>query len=263
MRLFQKYSGSGNDFILMDFRDGAKAPSPKSIRAMCARRTGIGADGLILLKKEMNLDFKMVYFNSDGYEADMCGNGGRCIALFAYKNGICRKKHMVFRSRRAVHNVFIKDSGIVKLQLMEPHSFRSEIIVKSGKEKFKGEFINTGVPHFVIPVQEIENVDVEFHGKNIRNSSEFSPSGANVNFIMKKNGKVYIRTYERGVEGETLACGTGSVASAITAARIYGIKAPVKMLTRSGELLTVDFDKELKEVYLEGKVTPVYKGEMF
>jgi len=232
MRLFQKYSGSGNDFIMMDFRDGAKAPTPKAIREMCTRRKGIGADGLILLRKDMNFDFKMVYFNSDGYEADMCGNGGRCIALFAYKNGICRKKHMVFRSRKSIHNVFIKDSGIVKLQLMEPHSFRNGVTVKSGKEHFKGDFLNTGVPHFVIPVSNIENIDVEFHGKNIRNSPEFAPQGTNVNFIMKNRGKVYIRTYERGVESETLACGTGSVASAIIAAEIYGLKTPEKMYTR-------------------------------
>lgn len=262
MKEFYKYSGSGNDFIIMDFRDGAKAPSPKAIMSMCARRTGIGADGLILLKRAEKCDFRMVYYNSDGYEADMCGNGGRCIALFAYKTGICRKKEMVFCSRKGVHKAYIMDGGVVKLQLSRPHSYRKGIEVKSGKEVFRGDFLNTGVPHFVIPVADVEGIDVDFHGRNIRRNMIFAPEGTNVNFIMKKGGKVLIRTYERGVEAETLACGTGATASAIVSSCIFKMKSPVRMSTRSGEMLLVYFDSKHEEVFLEGKVTPVYRGDI-
>ncbi len=257
---FAKYSGSGNDFIIIDNRDSAVKLSRSQISAMCARRTGIGADGLLLLNKCRAYDFEMKYYNSDGGEADMCGNGGRSIALFAYNEGIVKKKNMVFKSRKGVHKASIKGKDIVKLQIETPHSSK-HLSIEALSEKLEGHFINTGVPHFVVFSRDIERIDVKELGRAVRNNKVFAPEGTNANFITIKDGIVHIRTYERGVEDETLACGTGSVAAGITAAMEAGLESPVKIKARSGELLTIYFDKDFQDVYLEGKVTPVYKGE--
>lgn len=257
---FAKYSGSGNDFIIIDNRDSSIKLSRKQIETLCSRRTGIGADGLLLVNKSSKYDFVMRYFNSDGGEADMCGNGGRSIALFAYNEGIVKKKHIVFKSRNAVHNAYIKPGNVVKLQLEKPYASKHmSISIREGNEE--GHYINTGVPHFVVMSRNVDNINVKETGREIRQHKAFAPEGTNADFISIKNGIVHMRTYERGVEDETLACGTGAVAAGITGAMDADLRSPVKVKTRSGEMLTIHFDSNFEEVYLEGRVTPVYKGE--
>ncbi|MFO8062071.1 MAG: diaminopimelate epimerase [bacterium] len=262
---FHKISGSGNDFIIIDNTDNSISLSQAQIEKLCSRRTGIGADGLILVNPSDKHDFAMQYFNNDGGEADMCGNGGRSIALYAYMTGIIESKEMIFSSRKGVHRAFIKGSNTVKLQLSDPHSmeFDKEIILDN--EKIRGDYLNTGVPHFVILTRDLESIDVKGLGRQVRMHPDFAPEGANVDFVQaEKPARIFMRTYERGVENETLACGTGAVASALSAARFLGIDPPVEIITRSGEILTVDFqfDEHYSEVYLEGRVTPVYRGQV-
>ncbi|MGE3062282.1 MAG: diaminopimelate epimerase [bacterium] len=258
---FYKISGSGNDFIMVDNRGGLKRPPRMYIEMICRRGTGVGADGLILLEEsKKNLDFKMVYFNSDGREADMCGNGGRSIVLFAKLIGAVKKNTVTFESRKAFHKAVIKKNNVVKLQLQRPHSLKKNMKVRTKKGIIEGSFINTGVPHFVVFVKDIENTDVFNLGRELRHSDEFSPEGANIDFVSKKGDLLYIRTYERGVENETLACGTGSVASALIYGMLFGRKESVKLKTRSKEILKVYYDNNYSNVFLEGKVTPVFKG---
>lgn len=262
---FHKISGSGNDFIIIDNTDNTISLSKSRIEKLCRRRTGIGADGLILVNPSDKYDFAMQYFNDDGMEADMCGNGGRSIALYAYNRGIVDTKEMVFSSKKGVHRAFIKGSNTVKLQLSDPHSMEFDREILIDNEKIRGDYLNTGVPHFVILTEDIDNIDVNGLGRSVRMHPAFAPEGANVDFVQAAGpGRVFMRTYERGVENETLACGTGAVASALSASRFLGIDPPVEIITHSGETLTVDFkyDDTYSAVYLEGRVTPVYRGEI-
>lgn len=259
---FMKVSGSGNDFIIIDNRDGLKRPSPSNIKKICKEKTGIGADGLILLEKgEKGCDFRMVYFNNDGKEAEMCGNGGRSVVLFAYLMKIVKKRDVILCSKKGKHRAQIKDGNVVKLQLSTPHSLKENLKIKTDGRTFIGSFINTGVPHFVIELDDIESIDVKNIGRKIRFLKVFGKDGTNVNFVKRiKKGVIKIRTYERGVEDETLSCGTGSVASAVIISKKYSIPSPLKVVARSGEILKVYFDENYSEVFLEGKVTPVFLG---
>ncbi len=259
---FYKISGSGNDFIIIDNRDSSIELSSIKIQKICERKTGIGADGLIFLNNSTEYDFRMQYFNNDGFEADMCGNGGRCIVLFAKINGIINGDETIFSSRNGVHKAYIKYDNIIKLQIEKPHSFKRNITIKVKEQDFTGDFMNTGVPHFVITLNDIENIDVINIGREIRNNSIFGKQGTNVDFISKNGELIFIRTYERGVENETLACGTGSVAAAISASQNMNIKSPIKIKTASEEILNIEFDENFDEVYLEGKVSPIYKGQL-
>ena len=259
---FHKISGSGNDFIISDNRDSSIELSQEQIVKLCRRHTGIGADGLILLNRSEYYDFAMQYFNDDGNEAEMCGNGGRSIVLFAYINNIIDCRETVFSTKDDVHHAEIKNPNIVKLQLAQPRSIEKNKEIEISKGIIKGDFLNTGVPHFVTVLNEIETEDIDSLGREIRNSKAFAPAGTNVDFIKKQDGYIRIRTYERGVEGETLACGTGSVASALSASWNMGVDSPVLMKTQGGEILTVYFDSKSERVYLEGRVTPVYKAEL-
>lgn len=260
---FTKISGSGNDFIMVDNRGGFRRPPRKYIEKICARGTGVGADGLILLEKSAKgCDFKMVYFNSDGREADMCGNGGRSAVLFAKLIGAVKKSKVLFESRKAIHSGEIKKNDTVKIELQKPHSLMANVSLDTSEGKVTGTFINTGVPHFVVMTNDIENANVFSLGREMRNHKKFYPKGTNVDFIEMKKNLLYIRTYERGVENETLACGTGAVASAIAFHILSEKKSPIKLLTRSKEILTVDFDGSLCRVYLEGRVTVVYRGAL-
>lgn len=261
IRYFMKVSGSGNDFIIVDNRDGLLRPSPEYIRRLCSPKTGIGADGLILLEKSIKgFNFKMKYYNNDGYEANMCGNGGRSVVLFSHLMGITKNKKIIFESKKGLHEAKIKNKNVVKLQLSKPHSFKENITVETSYGKFNGYFVDTGVPHFIIETKNLDRIDVKTIGREIRFSKIFKPEGTNVDFVNYDKNLLKIRTYERGVEDETLSCGTGSVASALIIAKKYNKKSPITVLVKSGEKLKVYFDKDYEKVFLEGKVTPVFLG---
>ena len=192
---FSKYQGTGNDFIIIDNRDNKISLNKIQIKKLCDRRFGIGADGLMLLENHANLDFNMKYYNSDGIESTMCGNGGRCLVSFAKTLGIFSNETN-FNAIDGSHKAMVKENNIVSLQMQDVTDIR---IVN------KNYFINTGSPHYVTFRDEIKKIDVYNRGREIRYSKEFSPDGTNVNFVEYQNNKIFVRTYERGVENETLS----------------------------------------------------------
>jgi len=268
---FAKLQGSGNDFVVIDNRDGKVEEFLRSlnldirefVERVCTFHTGVGADGLILIENPENPEnhFKWQFFNSDGSVAEMCGNGSRCAVRFAFDEGIVGKE-VRFETLAGVIRAYVLDGGKrIKVQLTPPKDYR-EVSLNLDTQSIEGHFINTGVPHFVAIVNDLEKIDVKELGKAIRFHPEFQPKGTNVNFIEREgDDAIRIRTYERGVEGETLACGTGATASAIVAYK-KGIvsKKPVRVLTKGGEVLAIDFDDEFKEVFLEGGVVRVFDG---
>ncbi len=270
---FAKLQGSGNDFILIDNRDGKVYQKIEElgvclkefILKVCQPHTGVGADGLILIEEPENPenDFRWQFFNADGSEAEMCGNGSRCAVRFCYDLGIVDEK-VSFETIAGVVRAEVLEGGKrVKVQLTPPSEPLEKTLRVDGID-IEGVFINTGVPHFVAVVEDVENLDVKRLGRAIRFHEEFQPKGTNVNFIQPVSGDtVKIRTYERGVESETLACGTGATASAIVAYTRGLVKdKPVKVVTRSEEVLIIDFDDALKEVFLDGSVYKVFEGTL-
>ena len=215
MLRFTKMNGAGNDFILFDNRAGSIALDRNHVAQLCDRHRGIGADGVLLLENPTNrADFRMRYFNADGGEAEMCGNGARCFARFANKVG-GQKTRISFETPAGVISAELKGE-LVTLQMTRPTDLRLNVELPLADDKKRIHFINSGVPHVVIPVAKIDDADVRGDGAAIRHHQMFSPNGTNVNFIEKRGpNEIAIRTYERGVEDETLACGTGIVASAL------------------------------------------------
>jgi diaminopimelate epimerase len=252
---FYKYHGTGNDFIIVDQAENQDISlHAETIRFLCDRRIGIGADGLMIYYLTENHDFGMTYFNSDGLESTMCGNGGRCMAAYWKRSGGIAD-YVKFKGIDGDHIAYFKDEGIIKLGMKD---------VPEVKKTMHGFEVDTGSPHYVLFTKHIDQLNVQEEGRKIRFSDEFAPEGINVNFVELKNDKIYIRTYERGVENETLSCGTGSVASAI-AASIE--KTPDKTsydIIATGGQLKVSFtrtrDNQYKEIYLEGPATFVFKG---
>jgi len=256
--------GSGNDFVLIDNRDG-NIPQKffkELAQKLCRRHFGIGADGLILIDNSTIADFKWHFFNADGSSAEMCGNGGRCAARFAYILGIAGKR-LTFETLAGIIEAEIKDDSRVKLQLTEPKELFLDIELELNDEKFLVHHINTGVPHVVVFCDNLKDIDVKRLGSIIRFHDKFSPNGANVNFVQKIGGDfLKVRTYERGVENETYACGTGSVASAIIANLKGLVGNKVNIVTSGGEHLIVYIEeKEPLKVYLEGTAVLVYSGQ--
>ncbi|MDD5491790.1 MAG: diaminopimelate epimerase [bacterium] len=263
--VFAKLSGAGNDFVVIDNRRKVvPSAAAKLAIQLCQPKTGVGADGLILLERSAKADFKMRIFNPDGSEAEMCGNGARCIARFAYLNKIAPAK-MIFETLAGLISAQVK-GPVVKLHMSDPHSLTDTIEIKLAGRSLKVLFINTGVPHAIIFVNNIDKVPVFEWGRIIRNHRFFKPAGTNVNFVSQiDRHTIAIRTYERGVENETLACGTGSVASALVSAFAKDVISPVKVHTRGGEVLTVYFTSSAKkfyDVYMEGQVKFVFEGEL-
>lgn len=263
---FYKMSGSGNDFIIVDNFDGKhnfeffKGITPK----VCNRNNGVGADGLIALNKEHGMDFRWDFFNSDGSVAEMCGNGARCAArLFSRLH---KKKEITFMTLSGTIDASV-NGDVVKVRLSEPSCFVPDLEIYVDGEVVKGSFINTGVPHFVMIVDDIENVPVKEIGSKIRFHERFSPAGTNVNFAGHPGGaKIKVRTYERGVEDETLACGTGACASALVCGRAGLVSSPVGVITSGGEELFVHYavaGEDFINVYLEGRVRLICEGEIF
>lgn len=263
---FWKMNGSGNDFILIDNRDGRiaeEALGPLAERA-CRRRESVGADGLIAVVKSDRCDFGWRFFNADGGEAEMCGNGSRCVARFACLKGIAGET-MTFETLVGPISAEVR-GRIVKVLMPDPSDYRKDIDLPHEPGWGRVDFINTGVPHVVIQVENLKDHPVLEQGRSIRYHPLFSPQGTNANFI-KVDGTdlIEVRTYERGVEDETLACGTGSIASVLTAAAGDMVRSPVRVRTRGGEELRIYFDQEgdrFRRVYLEGNTTLVYKARL-
>lgn len=264
---FWKLNGSGNDFIIIDNREGPfQEPDYRAfVRAICRRKESLGADGVIFLEREEGYDFRWRFFNSDGSEAEMCGNGSRCVARFAYLKGIAGPD-MVFLTKAGPIKASVEGRR-VKVLMPKPSGAKTGLsIIKDGREVTL-DFINTGVPHAVVMTDEIEKVPVKELGRFIRFHNLFQPQGTNVNFVaVNDQNHITVRTYERGVEDETLACGTGSVASALITS-IRGLtRSPVSVTTRGGEILKIYFEGNkgsFEEVYLEGDTTLVCKGFLF
>jgi diaminopimelate epimerase len=254
-KVFNKYQGAGNDFIIIDNRDGFFNPGDfKLINKLCDRRFGIGADGLILISKSSQHDFEMKYFNSDGFEGTMCGNGGRCSADFAIRKGIAGKS-LIFKAVDGVHKA-LSEEGIIRLQMNDVNEPR----LINGNY-----FINTGSPHYVLFRKEVENIDVNTEGKKIRWAEEFAPGGTNVNFVESENNGIYVRTFERGVEEETLSCGTGVTASAIASVLSGHIDTKTVSVRTKGGNLSVSFTvsgNSISNIWLSGPATFVFQGEI-
>ena len=250
---FYKYQGTGNDFIIIDDRESRfNIHDNALISALCERRMGIGADGLILLRDHESLDFEMIYFNADGNQSSMCGNGGRCIIAFAELLGIIEKE-TVFMAIDGEHRGEIIDDCIA-LQMQD---------VSNIEGVGDGLVLDTGSPHYVEVVDSLDNLNVDKAGRKIRNSAPFKKEGINVNFVLD-SADLQVRTYERGVEGETLSCGTGVVATAIS---LYGAKyitdSSVDIYTQGG-VLNVSFDYidfVYQNIWLTGQASLVYTGE--
>lgn len=260
-------SGSGNDFVVIDNRRGAVGDEdlPRWIEQVCRRKLSVGADGLILIEEAQGVDFKWRFFNSDGGRAEMCGNGARCAARFAYIQQIAGQK-MAFQTDVGVVEAWVEHQR-VRIRMTEASDLKTDYGIEMDSGPLTVSSINTGVPHVIVEVQDIEAVDVKNLGRAIRYHSRFEPAGANANFVAKMpDGSLAIRTYERGVEDETLACGTGSVAAALVLAAKFGSPAPANLLTRSGETLTIHYtheDGKFSDVELEGDARVVYTGELW
>ncbi len=256
---FTKMSGNGNDFIVIDNYKGKIKLSAKEIAALCANRFSIGADGLILLNKpSKGFDFTMKFYNNNGKEADMCGNGARCISRFSYLKGYSGTT-VKFMANDGPHTAQVKPNGEVKLGMTDPFDIK-KAVTAGGVE---GAFMNTGVPHFVVPVKDIKKVDVAKTGRMLRFHRVFGPKGTNVNFVQKTGKNSFaIRTYERGVEAETYACGTGATAAGI-ALYLNGVaKSPVTLFAKGGKL-TIYFKDNggiINDVFLEGNARVVAEG---
>lgn len=265
---FFKMSGSGNDFIIIDNRDMVVDEKDLSdfIRNVCRRKMSVGADGLILVENSDTVDFKWRYFNSDGSIAEMCGNGARCVARFAYVNNIAGSE-MSFETIAGIVLAQVADDGMVKIKMPDPNDLKTDYTLELEDGPLAVSSVNTGVPHVVVMVDKIDDLEVVKLGREIRFHNRFAPAGTNVNFIgPPQEDIIAIRTYERGVEDETLACGTGSIASAIVMANKFGIKSPVKVMTKSGSYLYIHYNKgdgKYYDIYLEGDARIIYVGELW
>ncbi len=261
---FYKMSGSGNDFIIIDNMDLSLDVGDLSefTRKICQRKISVGADGLVVIEPSDIADFKWRFFNSDGSMAEMCGNASRCVARIAYMKGIAGQE-MSWETIAGIISAEVRDE-IVKVKLTDPSPVEALIKIEAEGQKFTLDSIDTGVPHAVVFVNDLENYDVYNNGRKIRHHEHFSPKGTNANFaLIVDRHNITVRTFERGVEDETLACGTGMVAATITAAQRGLVESPVNVLARSGETLGVYFENQnglWRKIYLEGRVRMVYQG---
>lgn len=268
--VFAKMVAIGNDFILVDNRVGkiqAKIEDfSRFARVACTRKRSIGADGLLLLENSKNADIAMRIFNPDGGEVTMCGNGARCMAYYAAKKGMTGNTLSIETKAGILKAEVDIDNSVARLAMTQPKILKNRCQLEVCGKTIEIGFINTGVPHVVHFVGDLEAVDVEKLGREIRHHKQFTPEGTNANFVkVKDKHTLLMRTYERGVEDETLACGTGAVASVICASELDHVKSPVRVKARGGEALFVYFEKsasEYKNVFLEGEVKLIYEGRV-
>ena len=264
---FFKMSGSGNDFIVVDNRKAVvdEADLQAFIAQVCRRKMSVGADGFILIEDTSGADFAWRFFNSDGSVAEMCGNGARCAARFAYLNAIAGAS-MTFKTLAGIVKAEVIGDR-VKIKVPDPFDLQTDYPLELPEGMVNISSINTGVPHVVIRVDDLEQAAVFTMGRTIRYHRHFAPAGTNVNFIAAAaDGSIAIRTYERGVEDETLACGTGSIAAALVVAAQQPLASPARVLTRSGEPLNIYFNQHegrFSDVHLEGDARIIYQGRLW
>lgn len=254
---FYKYQGTGNDFVMIDNRSQFfPKENTQLIEKLCDRRFGVGADGLILLENHADFNFKMVYYNSDGNESSMCGNGGRCLVAFAKQMGVVKNK-AEFEAVDGYHFATIDAEGIVALQMKDVDAIKNES---------NYTFLNTGSPHHVQLVNDLKNLDVKVEGAKIRYSDLYGNAGSNVNFVNQLANDIFaVRTYERGVEDETLSCGTGVTAVAIAMHQLGKTKNNIIDLNVEGGKIKVQFDEDngsYTNVFLIGPATFVFEGKI-
>ena len=263
MLRFTKMNGAGNDFVMLDNRAGNLQLTSEQIARLCDRHRGVGADGVLLVERPTNgANFRMRYYNRDGGEAEMCGNGARCFARFA-DHIAGPLKSITFETPAGLIGARIEGEQ-VRLEMSDPTDLRLNLDIPLRDEELHGHFVNSGVPHVVVPVDDLEAADVQRIGRAIRQHELFAPKGTNVNFVSRRGDKaIAIRTYERGVEAETLACGTGVVASALTFAATNNLNGPIRVVVRGGDELSVDFDKrgdQFTDVTLTGPADFAFDG---
>ncbi len=275
---FFKMTGAGNDFILIDNRQKLVDPDhcQDLVRRACRHKLSVGADGMILIENDPEVDFKWRFFNADASEAEMCGNGARCAARFANLAGITPRPRMAFRTLAGIIRAELLGDR-VKVQMPTPHSLRMNLNLEADGRSFILDFLNTGVPHAVWYAgseDELEAMDVQRWGHALRFHPHFQPAGTNVDFVFVRDPQhIVVRTYERGVEGETLSCGTGCIASALISAAHGRTVSPVNVLTRGGETLAIYFemtggtpnpaDARFAEVCLEGEARVAYEADLW
>lgn len=266
---FAKMSGTGNDFIVIDHRRPLVPEGKQSefVSRVCRRMFSVGADGVIFIEGSEKADFSWRFYNGDGSIAEMCGNGARCAARFAFARGIAEKKMSFETLAGIIEAEVVNDTGDVSLLMTAPFDYRTDLEAELDGKTTEISFMNSGVPHAVIFKDEGEEIAVKKWGHAIRFHKQFAPAGTNVNFVQSlKDGTIRVRTYERGVEDETMACGTGAVASAIFAANRGLVASPVTVITSGGEKLTIVFDLNqdgtAENVYLQGPARIIYIGQL-
>lgn len=263
---FTKMNGAGNDFVMVDNRDGSLSLDDTRIARLCDRHRGVGADGLLAVEKaEGDADWRMRYYNADGAEAEMCGNGARCFARFVNRLAPARSGGITFETPAGVISARL-DGDQVCLGMSDPGPFADKVTLDAAGQQLDVYSINTGVPHAVVLVDNLDGTEVHQLGRGLRHHHHFQPRGTNVNFVRQLGPQdLAIRTYERGVEAETLACGTGVVASALTLAALTGAPSPVRVLVKGGDTLTVAFTPGtdgFRNVTLTGPADFVFEGDI-
>jgi diaminopimelate epimerase len=263
---FVKMSGAGNDFVVADNRAGGFPNDPAEIRRLCDRRFGVGADGLLLVEPATgSADFRMRYYNADGSEAEMCGNGARCIARFYHACCDSRGSELRFETQAGVIEAAILGES-VRLKMSDPVDLRLRRTVRLASGSRAYHFLNTGVPHAILPSDDVSAEPVRSLGAEVRHHADFAPRGTNVDFVQVIGpSQLRVRTYERGVEDETLACGTGVVAAALVSHAVQGMPSPVSVTVQSGRMLQVGFrllDGQYRDVTLSGPADFVFRGEL-
>jgi len=264
---FTKMHGAGNDFVMIDNRARSISLSQSQVERLCDRHRGVGANGLLLVEPTADggaADFRMRYFNADGREAEMCGNGARCFARFVQRLGGCRDR-VSFQTPAGVIRAEL-DGSLVRINLGEPHGLRLNERVKLSIGETELHLLNTGVPHAVLVVEDADRAMVTSLGAEIRHHPRFAPAGTNVNFLQRLDSRsIRIRTYERGVEDETLACGTGVAVSALVAHALFDMPSPISVQVRGGDTLEVSFLAEgnrFRDVCLTGPAEFAFEGSL-
>ena len=258
---YYKYSGTGNDFIFFNQIDKKIELTAKMIQELCDRRTGIGADGIVLIRNSIDFDFEMIIYNADGSNPEMCGNAGRCALHFARNVLGVENRKMKFKTMNSVYEGEVLSEEVVKLKMSELSQI--DLHKTSDFGDATTFFCNTGVPHTVIEVSSVDAIDICERGARVRNDKRFA-KGTNVDFFEVLDAprqKIKLRIFERGVEGETLCCGTGVVATAVCCAHRFGWRGKIAFETKGGEVL-VELDRNLEEIYYQGEVEQLLSGDI-